>query len=259
MNASKLPIRPLSITSYNVQMTPLHATNNRLIHIVKELKEKNSDVICLQECFLQCVVDVLMDFLKHFGYIYTAQDTQKRNFLKSGLLILSKYPLHQIKCHTYTSSSFIDSLSDKAFLSCLVKTPTHHIILINTHLQSDYPFLNYKNTRNRQTQQLIKSLFVKDELATDSLEQDIILCGDFNIDKKSKEYNHTLHYLRRKSITHGCSIHVYHTPNHAFTFGKNELLDHFFLISKKDSIYKTNRVNIANTFTNSDHKMITLE
>ena len=251
--------KTITITSYNIQMTPFHATNNRLVQIIQELKDKNTDVICLQECFLQCVVDVLVDFLKHFGYKYTAEDLQKGNFLRSGLLILSKYPLHHVKCHTFASSSFIDSLSDKAFLSCVVHTPTHKVVLINTHLQSDYPFLNYKKTRNKQIQQLIQSLFRKEELSIDSLDYDIILCGDFNIDKKSREYNNTVHSIRRKSMHHGCKTHVFRTPKHAFTFGKNELLDHFFLISKTDSIYKKKKVHIAQSFTHSDHKMISLE
>lgn len=247
----------LSITSYNIQMTPFHATNQRLLHIVKELQDTHTDIICLQECFLQCVVDLLVDLLKHCGYVYSARDSENRNFMSSGLLILSKYPLEHVRCTVYTSSSFIDALSDKAFMSCTVIAPTHQFRLVNTHLQSDYPFLKYTKIRCRQIQQLVKQLFQND-VSTDKNELDIILCGDFNIDKNTNEYAHTLCSLRQNTSQYGCSTHVYRTPKLAYTFGTNELLDHFFLIARRHSVYATKQVRISNTFTHSDHKMITL-
>ena len=197
-------IVPVSICSYNIQMTMFHITQQRLMLIVNELQRMTADVICLQECFEETAIHTICDTLKSI-YKYSYNDTQDKPFYNtnSGLVILSKYPLQNVHYERYTHHKFVDSLAHKGFVCCEVVTPSHRLVLCNTHLQADYPLLNYALVRKEQLHQLCR--FVGRSYLNPKRNQKqfpIVMCGDWNIPMHSES-----------SDMHHCAPTLYPGPH----------------------------------------------
>lgn len=258
-------IVPVSICSYNIQMTMFHITQQRLKLIVNELQRMTADVICLQECFEETAIHTICDTLKSI-YKYSYNDTQDKPFYNtnSGLVILSKYPLQNVHYERYTHHTFVDSLAHKGFVCCEVVTPSHRLVLCNTHLQADYPLLNYALVRKEQLHQLCR--FVRRSyLNTKRIQKQwpIVMCGDWNIPMHSESYHsdfttvmHTMvsqHYVKYDVDIRNKKKN---NNNNMCVTNSGGLLDYFVVWPNRYSAYQQSRLNVHTypIYTFSDHK-----
>jgi hypothetical protein len=103
--------------------------NSRAIAINKILIDSKADVVLIQEAFSKSVCDILGK-----GFKYKILPKKKFGKVNSGLLVLSKTPLTDIKYLNYKNKRGIDALSNKG----AVKFRTAGMIMINTHLQNHH-------------------------------------------------------------------------------------------------------------------------
>tara|TARA_B100001250_G_C19650982_1_gene722669 strand:- start:184 stop:882 length:699 start_codon:yes stop_codon:yes gene_type:complete len=220
---------PQTIVSWNIHGLPLFLTSNITKNIVKKIINFNSDIVCIQECFS----DILLDKIKKETctiYPYLITGSLKKKFVlgeNSGLVILSKYPINFQLFHNYKSSSGCDSLSNKGYL--IVKIGKLNIV--NTHLQSDE--LNiFGNTEKIIEAQL-------EELKQYLPCENTILCGDFNTQKLDDYINITKNNKRN-------------TLNSLY-FRNPQICDY---IVSNDKNYQL-RTTVIDLFNNpSDHKPV---
>ncbi len=191
----------VNILSYNVFMRPFVKTNHsdykdaRLEVFINEYLQ-NYDIICLQELFSMASsrTKKLIKEGKERGYAYSATLEGSWKTLKpidSGLVLLSKYPIFERDSIVFTKGSDIDGWSTKGVLSAVIDIPTGPssaplpILVLTTHLQAEYDvknpsYLEIQLDQLRETREFLKKKHTQYPTCP------IILCGDFNINARSK-------------------------------------------------------------------------
>ncbi len=111
--------------------------NERLEELIKSEFPKY-DILCLQEVF------ATFSFRSHhlvsragFKYYIVPNDPPlwSRKFMDSGLIILSRYPIEEFECVSFTHTGvYSDQFADKGFQYAKIQD----LHIINTHVQSDY-------------------------------------------------------------------------------------------------------------------------
>lgn len=134
----------IKVLSYNTHMIfTAECKSSRAIKINSFLLKSGADVILLQEVYSKKIMRKLS---KGFAYSITGVNNKthsKKVFLiKSGLIVLSKYPLSNVRFHTFVNSKGIDSYSRKGIImfDVLIETSNGYktIKIANTHLQNNY-------------------------------------------------------------------------------------------------------------------------
>lgn len=192
------PKKSIHIVSYNIlgwgahtDPHPADGYNNPVAHY---LKDKNADIVCLQEsnCYTSYYNKYIQPTLKAYKHV----DAQ--NFDKSALSLYSKYPI--------AKSQIVCSQLGNAAVAYWLRLPNNDTLLVvNTHLTS-YRFTNNETdsisahvSRNYAWQMAKKVANVSKQRAAmaDSihaflqchLQQNVIVCGDFNDTPVSYAYN----------------------------------------------------------------------
>jgi endonuclease/exonuclease/phosphatase family metal-dependent hydrolase len=160
-----------TILTYNIQKFPwaLKSVGDKEI---SNLIYSHS-IILFQECFNEAY-----DSLEtYFPDYHICRGVLKGlNLMNSGLVIMSKFPIINVKFYEYQNSNpfSFDYFSEKGFLVATIKIEDKNVKVINTHLQSS-DFHRYDKYALSQINELLKYL---DDIEDD----DYIVGGDFNID-----------------------------------------------------------------------------
>ena len=134
----------ISIMSYNVKMLPRGAV---FIHhhpvirarlIPAKLIEESPDVIVFQEAFDGKAVRILRRKLKPtYPYCMGFQNRKVVTYKRAGgVLMFSKYPMHEIESISYTQCKGIDCMGNKGAMLVEVDHPAHKFQLLGTHMQA---------------------------------------------------------------------------------------------------------------------------
>lgn len=154
----------LSILSWNVHATPLSLRKgDRLARVVTKILEQRPDVVLLQELW---TFEDARQLIRKLGKTYSAAGVQPRGMLirKSGLLTLlrrqSGWSIQQASFHEFEAeaSDWIfweaDGLGGKGIHRIDIERKGARVVILNTHLQSEYGKTKYKEVRTRQLQEL---------------------------------------------------------------------------------------------------------
>ena len=173
----------LTILSWNIKMFSapygwLHNRIERAENIIQSLKNStNYDVILFQEAFSSKIRKQIYRGLKLL-YPYQIEPEDHFNFFKtnSGLWAISKMPIELIDQISFSKLKEWDWMSSKGAKLYSVIKHDKKILLINTHLQSDYK-TNYSSIRRSQYDEINLGLI----LPYVKINKPLILCGDLNI------------------------------------------------------------------------------
>jgi len=173
----------LTILSWNIKMFSapygwLHNRIERAENIIQSLKNStNYDVILFQEAFSSKIRKQIYRGLKLL-YPYQIEPEDHFNFFKtnSGLWAISKMPIELIDQISFSKLKEWDWMSSKGAKLYSVIKNDKKILLINTHLQSDYK-TNYSSIRRSQYDEINLGLI----LPYVKINKPLILCGDLNI------------------------------------------------------------------------------
>ena len=173
----------LTILSWNIKMFSapygwLHNRIERAENIIQSLKNStNYDVILFQEAFSSKIRKQIYRGLKLL-YPYQIEPEDHFNFFKtnSGLWAISKMPIELIDQISFSKLKEWDWMSSKGAKLYSVIKNDKEILLINTHLQSDYK-TNYSSIRRNQYDEINLGLI----LPYVKINKPLILCGDLNI------------------------------------------------------------------------------
>ena len=177
-----------SIVTYNIQKFPWALKSLGDEEISKIIKSHS--IVLLQECFNEAY-----DSLEtHYPDYHICRGNLKGiNLMNSGLVIMSKFPIIDVKYKEYKEANpwTFDYFSEKGFLTATIKIGDKFIKIVNTHLQSS-DFHRYDKYALSQLDELVNHL---DKLKRDG--DEYIVGGDFNIDindmndiKEIKGINH---------------------------------------------------------------------
>lgn len=107
----------------------------------------------------------------------------------SGLLVLSRLPIEQVRFERYALRGLPEKISQgdfyggKGFAQVRLRTPAGPLTLINTHLQARYSKTVPHEYRALRTGQIVQL-----SLATLGLRAPLIVAGDFNIQDQDESY-----------------------------------------------------------------------
>lgn len=171
INIKKKKKKHIKILSFNIKSCQECCVDE----LVKYLKSKLVDVICLQEvdlCSKYCPENICTMIEKELGlqhkYLKTVNRRQGGSY---GISIFSKFPI--ISYHEY----YYDRYNEKRGIQEIeINVPQFkkNIKIFNTHL-------DYKSNRNYQVKQCLEIL--------DSNQCDFVLCGDLNLNPTEEIYN----------------------------------------------------------------------
>jgi len=163
----------MEIITYNVQSPFLGISNyeERLDLIINKIAQYNATIILFQEVFIMSLFTMkifskdnyIKSSLQNIGYSYFAQSTSTANMQNSGLFIAGHYP--------------IERFTTKGAIIFRIDHPEYNkLTIINTHLHCMNYIDEYSQIRMEQLQQ------IKDTLIKHNIFDNIVICGDLNID-----------------------------------------------------------------------------
>lgn len=212
----------IKILTYNTAFLPamsvLDNSEEELLKRGNDFAEKLANsgchVICLQEVFNEDIRQIITDKLKDI-YPYRVEKATKYPILPpedSGLYFASKFPFKKDKrwrkgwnFEMYACLENWDASSEKGYLGCNVAVDGgKQLHIFNTHLQSDYADVKYKEVRTSNLTELKREIVNKLHLLPLTKLQNTacFACGDFNIigypdieSSPADEYNDMLRTL----------------------------------------------------------------
>tara|TARA_B110000971_G_scaffold212980_1_gene243171 strand:+ start:347 stop:1078 length:732 start_codon:yes stop_codon:yes gene_type:complete len=242
----------MKILSYNIACLPrlfnfFGKPCDRIEKLNRHISKQRPDIFCLQEVFSYGTLKSIKEFFGDKYYIYSYNDTYIR--LDSGLLIASKYPITKKKAHIFKHSYGEDKLSHKGVLVVDIVINNKKYSILNTHLNAD-PIFGFKkkaiDIRDKQIKQM-RSIVKRKKLNNIN---NIIICGDFNID-----------YNDLSVIKPLLNIYRYNTINQQkiVTFSEEKAqLDYIIILNQVKSKNKPKYKRFINTRL-SDHYMLGLD
>jgi len=228
------------IITYNIQKFPWSI---KTFATIKKLLNKHS-IILLQECF----DDMYSTLQYNFPSYYICRDKLKElNFLSSGLVILSKFPIILYSSYTFRNVNpyTLDRLSQKGFLVCWIKINNDKVCVINTHLQSS-DYKRYDEYALLQLEELLQ--YIK------NIKGICIVGGDFNIDINDIMINIRKNRTLKCNYPSDPTIYIDFKTGYTLSSpkdGYDKLIFDFF-ITKKCTIIELN--TIPNNY--SDHNPV---
>jgi len=141
------------------------------------------DVLCLQECFVTWTLrgKSLLRLCRDLGFLYVAVPMAPPmlscKMMDSGLFIISRYPIVEVRQEMFTDAVYSDRLAAKGIQHARIMVGQVVVNMINSHVQSDYRIEDPLATRVkiRQWQQI--KAFVERHTPPS---EDVIVCGDLN-------------------------------------------------------------------------------
>ena len=247
---SKIAINDISIVTYNIQKFPWALKSlgdEEISNIIK-----SHSIILLQECFNESY-DSLE---KHYPDYHICRGNLKRlNMMNSGLVILSKFPIIDVKFTEYKEANpwSFDYFSEKGFLTASIKIGDKCIKVVNTHLQSS-DFHRYDKYALSQLEELMGYLDILRENR-----DEFIVGGDFNID--INDFNNVMKsrkgfevYKDMIKSPHKPTIYINLTTSHTSNNYKEGYEPFIFDYFITNSLSKTSPVVINSDY--SDHNPV---
>lgn len=161
----------------------------RLNEIVKYLKNKNDDILCLQEVFTESATQILIEGLKK-QYPHIVHNVGKNVIgINSGLMLLSKFPIEHLEFETFTSRTGFNQLSQKGVLGAIVTTPSNKkIVITNAHLDAGGDTAGNSDALGSKLLQLEQVFSMRDRLENlaETFNENIIsvFAADANLNSK---------------------------------------------------------------------------
>jgi endonuclease/exonuclease/phosphatase family metal-dependent hydrolase len=177
----------MEIITYNVQSPFLGISNyeERLDLIINKIAQYNATIILFQEVFIMSLFTMkifskdnyIKSSLQNIGYSYFAQSTSTANMQNSGLFIAGHYPIEIIDEIAYPQHEEDERFTTKGAIIFRIDHPEYNkLTIINTHLHCMNYIDEYSQIRMEQLQQ------IKDTLIKHNIFDNIVICGDLNID-----------------------------------------------------------------------------
>lgn len=216
----------IKIFTQNLYWVDLFNKTKRMKEIRKYVRDKKFDIIFLQEAVLNLDVKIIKrdNFASYF---------KGRIGPKGGLAIISKKEFDKIEFHKFKAQGTIFSrqIFDRIIEKGLLVGYIENKIYINTHLICPYGKESGENVENlnKQFEQLLN--FVKEKIKEG---KEIILGGDFNFGRNSKNYI-KITKLLTDNTTH---------PKITSKFDSNEQIDFIFSSEKGSNNYTPSAYNI---------------
>jgi len=175
----------IKILSWNIGMLPyieqIKNKTDRIVSISNALDKQKYDILIFQESFTNRSRDIIKEKL-HDRYPYSYGPINSTFKFNSGLWILSSIPLQLQKEIVFKNSNGLDFLARKGAALFTGEFNNIQFQLIVTHLEDDkYP----QSVRNKQMNQIYTQLIIP--YSNKKIPQ--IICGDFNTDQDSENYN----------------------------------------------------------------------
>lgn len=137
---------PIRLTCVNVNRIPMvYGIRDDLLVAGIRHYAKISDIIILQEAFGHILLKPaqrITDIAKAYGFKYFANAAPSKlsvDLAGSGLMILSKYRLHDSMFQPYGTGAYAEAIAIKGLLTAMVEVPGWGRLLVGTtHLQAYY-------------------------------------------------------------------------------------------------------------------------
>lgn len=218
----------LKILSWNIFMLPYISNFNnngeRAAIIGDQLVDSDYQIIVFQEAFSQKCRNILQKKLKEqFPYQYGPVNAPIIPLqTNSGLWIVSKIPLKELKSIRFTKASSFDRIAHKGAVLFQGKYKGNDFQLLTTHLQADNP----DKIAMAQCKEIAHLLheFYKPDIPQ-------LLCGDFNMEMNDTvNYNKMLQTLDAENGSLSGEIHAtYDEQNNSLAYrpgGKSKIIDY---------------------------------
>lgn len=214
----------LSVLQYNVQQLPfstclsyyltgIHNLRSRLSSEIlpEEIGKVNADIIVLNEVFIYSLYDNIRSKLREYGYEYSTEILMHHNWgrlLSGGVVVLSKYPIKQVKEHMFRSCHFPEYFASKGFLYVQIEKDKQLIHLFATHLNSSSG-PRFEADRPCREMQMFEMLRFYEKLNIPAKDP-VIFAGDMNVNKYySEEYYSMLRMLNTHEPTYSGLNYTY--------------------------------------------------
>lgn len=199
----------LKVLTWNIQMLPslgAHFNKNlkkmqkeRTAWIIDHLRDKDYDIIMLQECFDKDFIETLKSELAiqyPFQFLPIRPHWYK---LSNGLMVLSKFALDYESHIVFNKSAQSDFFTAKGAVMLHAKICDQDYYFLNTHLQADYEE-KFAAIRNSQLQEIQEKLLNMDTNAG----RKILMAGDLNVeeDVANPEYQAMLKKVGLKDLVY---------------------------------------------------------
>jgi len=153
----------MRIATWNV-----NSVRQRLDHLVAWLKERQPDIVCLQE--IKCVDDAFpREPLEALGYNVAVHGQKTFN----GVALLSKLPFDEVAPGLIGDESDVQA----RFLEALVSTKTGVVRVVSLYLPNGNPPNTEKYPYKINWMERLAN-FTRERL---KLEEPLLLCGDYNV------------------------------------------------------------------------------
>jgi len=153
----------MRIATWNV-----NSVRQRLDHLVAWLKERQPDIVCLQE--IKCVDDAFpREPLEALGYNVAVHGQKTFN----GVALLSKLPFDEVAPGLIGDESDVQA----RFLEALVSTKTGVVRVVSLYLPNGNPSNTEKYPYKINWMERLAN-FTRERL---KLEEPLLLCGDYNV------------------------------------------------------------------------------
>ncbi len=174
----------LKILSWNIYMLPNVVARKgrceRAEAIVNELKNADYNIIVFQEAFHEKARGIISNGLNEtYPYQYGPYNDKPGLKISSGVWVVSKLPLQELKSIEFKNCAGIDCMSRKGAVLLEGKVNEKSFQILGTHLQSDQQQL----IRYRQMDQIYVELLA--EFRKNDVPQ--FLCGDMTTEAEIKE------------------------------------------------------------------------
>lgn len=196
--------------------------------IGKLLNNSDADIIALQEIYTFTHLNILKKELSNYSYCYY------KKFLiapRGGVVTFSKFPMEEVEYSDFKhkgnwyNKSFVGKMSGRGLL--ITKIKGHPIYIGNTHLtqNSDEEFKESNKFYNMLESQLKD---ITDVVNLLSMNNQVILTGDFNLPKNIHLYNNFLSSTKLIDTFGGI---LEPTKHKEFLFAKDylECIDYIFV------------------------------
>ena len=220
----------LSLLSYNTWGTSV-ADSLRVTERFKAMPKLLSgyDVLALSELFTPKPRKNLLNALKN-EYPYQTKDIhQSQRLLGAGIRILSKYPIIAEDAITYDNCAEFECFADKGAVYVQIDKNgyTYNIFLTHTQSGGDEAATKARAAQINQLADFIASKHIK-------YDQPIIIAGDLNIDKLSKEkqeeYQHMLLVLFAQDVNSDGFPYSYDKDTNHWAMNSHEYIDHILTV-----------------------------
>lgn len=192
----------LSVLTWNTFLLPPPINYTRQAErgalMAEKLRKIDSDIIFFQETFYESERELMIkDLSSSYPYVVIPKKGDGFfQFINSGLMIVSKYPVKVLDQVVFDDCVFSDCFASKSAIIIEVTLPNNKVVqMLNTHLQA-WNETKAIAVRKKQLQQ-IKDL-MKNNLRLGVAQ---VLVGDLNINGKVEgEYNDALALMEMSSI-----------------------------------------------------------